>query len=357
MTTGKSKKRKTLRYALIALAVVLVAALVGARIYLPYWLTDYVNRQIAALDGYGGRVNDIDVHLWRGAYQIHNINIYKERGGLKEPFFAARTIDLSVEWRALFNGAVVAEMDLYDADLNFSKGQTGEGAGWARFVDALSPLDINRFEIHGGKVAYIDRGAQPPVNLYIHGIEAQVKNLRNVTEKNRALPSPITVSGESIGGGRLGITGAMNILKNVPDFDLNAKLVGAPLPAFNNYARDMAGVAFRSGDIAVYSELAAANGRVTGYVKPIVTHIDIAQSGTDPITAIWRTFVAAFMEIFKNHPRDQFAMRVPIDGRLSEPNSDTWSAFLSIFSNAFGGAFSRDTDGNVTFNDALMEKE
>lgn len=351
------KKRHIGKWILIGLLVVVACGLVAARIYLPYWLTDHVNKEISELKGYGGGVKDIDVHLWRGAYQIHGLNIHKERGGLKEPFFAAETVDLSIEWDALFHGEVVAEMDLYDADLNFSKGQTGQGAGWAKFVNALSPFDINRFEVHSGKVAYIDRSEKPNVNLFIRDINAQVKNLRAVTDKNKTLPSPITVSGTSIGGGKLSIAGNMNILRDVPDFDLNGKLEGASLAAFNDYAESFAAVAFQSGNASVYTELASADGHVTGYVKPIIRGISVEYKDTDPFTALWRGLVGVFMELFKNHPHDQFAMRVPIEGNLNNPDTDGWGAFWSIFKNAFGKAFSRDTDGNISFNDALVVKE
>lgn len=61
------------------------------------------------------------------------------------------------------------------------------------------------------------------------------------------------------------------------------------------------------------------------------------------------------MVIFKNHPNDQFAMRIPIEGDLNNPDKDIWSAFVSICQNAFGQAFKKDTDGNVNFNNALLE--
>ncbi len=349
-------KRKKFKAVFVFFIILIIAGLVAGRLYLPYWAEEYVNRQIEGLDGYGGQIAGIDIHLWRGAYQIHQLEIYKEKGGLKTPFFAAETADISVEWGALFKGAIVAEIDLSNADLNFSRSQTGQGANWARFVDALSPLEIDRFEVHGGKVAYIDYNASPDVNIYIHKINAQVKNLRQITDRNNPLPSSLAVSGTSIGDGQLSISGSVNILKDTPDFDLDGKLQGASLAAFNDYARSFAAVEFKKGNIDIYAELAAANGKVTGYVKPIVTDISVDTLDANPLQMIWRTLASAFMAIFKNHPQDQFALRVPVEGDLNNPDKDAWSAFLSIFQNAFGQAFSKDTDGNINFNDALIEE-
>src|SRR5690606_7436082 len=102
---------KRISTSVLVLLAAVALLLVAGRIYLPYWVEDYVNGKIDALEGYGGAVEDIDIQLFRGAYQIHGLNIHKEKGGLQEPFVAARTIDLSVEWRALLAGAVVAEID------------------------------------------------------------------------------------------------------------------------------------------------------------------------------------------------------------------------------------------------------
>ena len=349
-------QKKSAHRFLLAAVVMVALFLIGGRLYLPYWLTGYVNHQIEDLDGYGGTVQDIDVKLWRGTYQIHGINIYKDRGGLKKPFFMAETVELSLEWRALLNGAIVAKIDVTDATMNFSKGQTGEGANWPQLVDALSPFDIDRLDIHTSKVAYIDYSASPDVNIYIHQIEAQIENLRQITDKNTRLPSPVRISGISIGGGKLLVTGRMNILQDVPDFDLDAKLENSALPAFNDYAHAFAGVDFEKGTISVYTEMAAANGKVVGYVKFVANDISVNLLNSNPFNVVWKSLASGFMQIFKNHPKDQFAMRIPIEGDINNPERDTWAGFMSIFKNTFVRAYSKDTDGNINFNRALLEE-
>lgn len=336
--------------------VLLILALIGGRIYLPYWVTDYVNHKIDALDGYSGSVKDIDIHLWRGAYQIHGLDIYKTNGGLKTPFVASRLIDFSVEWRALWRGKIVSEMDIETITLTFSKSQTGKEADWTTFIDDLTPFDINRLGVHGGKVSYVDPAAKPKVNLYIDNIQAEVTNLRNVDNKNVALPSDLRIQGHSIGNGKLAITGKGNVLRKIPDFDLDIKLENASLTALNEYTRDSIGVDFTSGTIGVYSELAAANGNVTGYVKPIISKMQLMDANDKDITPwrfLWEALVSAFMEIFKNHPQDQFALRIPIEGQFDNPQSNMWEGFWSIFRNAFVQAFPRATDGSINFRQAL----
>lgn len=354
--TSKEKPKSRVKIWIMGFVVLLIVALIGGRLYLPYWVTDYVNRKIEALDGYSGSVKDIDIHLWRGAYQIHDLDIYKTNGGLKTPFVAAKTIDFSIEWRALLKGTIVSEVDIETIALTFAKSQTGKEADWTRFIDDLTPFDVNRLGIHGGKVSYVDPAAKPKVNLYIDAIQAEVTNLRNVDKKNVALPSDLRIQGHSIGDGKLAITGKGNILRKIPDFDLDIKLENASLTALNDYTRDSIGIDFTSGTIGVYSELAAANGNVTGYVKPIITRMQLLDANDKDVTPwrfVWEALVSAFMEIFKNQAQDQFALRVPIEGHFDNPHSNMWAGFWSIFRNAFVQAFPRKTDGSIDFRQAI----
>lgn len=349
-----SRKLKMFRVIVVSLILLVAIGLIGARIYLSYWVRAYVNRQIDNLHGYSGSVGDIDIHLWRGAYIIQDIKIFKDNAGIPVPFVDIKTADLSVEWRALFQGSIVAEIDFYDADLNFATTgnsiQTGEGAAWTKLVDALSPLDINRLEIHSGKLAYKDFSASPPADIFVKNITLKVENLRNVEDKNKPLPSPVYLSGTSIGGGKVTASGNMNILRATPDFDFDVKLENAKLPSINNYARSIAAIDFEKGGISIYIEAAAHNGHVTGYIKPILTDVSIVSVKHDknPFSLIWQSIVSVFAEIFKNHSYDQIATRIPLEGNFNDPETDTWSAVVGIFRNTFN-AFKHETDNSVNF--------
>ncbi len=351
------KMRRRYQITLIVLVVIAIG-LVAGRIYLPFWVTDHVNRQIAQLEGYEGAIEGVGISLWRGAYQIHGLDIYK-RGGLKEPFVAAELVDFSVAWRALLRGHIVSEVDIYDINMNFAKSQSGQGGGFGAFVTSLAPFDINRLEVHSGRVAYLDYSASPDVNLFITDINGTITNLRNVEDKAGQLPSQMNVTGTSIGQGRLNIAGDVNILRDVPDFDVEVKLENAQLPAFNAYTREAAAIDFDRGSASFYSELAAADGHLTGYVTFIADEVRMINlSRQDSVlNAVWESLAASFMTIFKNHGKDQFALRVPIEGKIDNPQQGTWAAFLSIFSNAFGNAFPRNTDGNINFTDALEKSQ
>lgn len=120
---------------LALLAVVLVV-----HFMLAIWVRDYVNRKLSEIPDYRGHVEAVTLHLWRGAYSVHNLKIEKTSGRVPVPFFSAPLVDLSVEWRALFNGALVGEIDLFQPRLNFvhaatrAASQVGVDQPWAEKI-------------------------------------------------------------------------------------------------------------------------------------------------------------------------------------------------------------------------------
>ena len=74
--------------------LVLVVLLAGVRLALPAIVQNYVNRELSSSPDYAGHVGNVSIHLWRGAYEIQNVQIFKRNGRIKQPFFSADDMDL-----------------------------------------------------------------------------------------------------------------------------------------------------------------------------------------------------------------------------------------------------------------------
>ena len=110
------KRKRVLR-----IVLVIVTLLVVLRLILPYVVLRYVNKSLASMDGYYGRVQDIDISLYRGAYKVRDIYLNKvDKAKKQSPFFSSHTIDLSVEWKALFRGSLVGEVIFVSPKLVFT---------------------------------------------------------------------------------------------------------------------------------------------------------------------------------------------------------------------------------------------
>lgn len=351
----EKKHKKAIAIGLVSVLVLLVVA----RVALPYVVTDYVNRVLNRIDGYTGSISDVDIALYRGAYTIHDLKIFKNEGNIPVPFIDIATTDLSVEWGALFDGAIVGEVSMVEPKLNFAVGksggaQTGVETDWTRPIRDLMPLDINRADIRNGTIAFKDFSASPQVDIFVTDLNGEVLNLRNVEDKDVALPSHFAGTGRSIGGGDLKISGDINILKRIPDFDIDARLENVSLPAINDYSNDFISIDFAAGTLHIYSELAAKDGQVTGYVKPLARNITLVDSkqDTDPFNYIWESIASVVVEIFENQQEDQFATTVPLEGNLNSPNTNFWATLGGIINNAFVRALTEGTDDSIDFQSA-----
>lgn len=343
---------------LIAIIIVLVAI----RAVLPVVITKYVNKVLNEIPDYRGSIYDVDLNLYRGAYNIDSLKIFKVTGNEQIPFVDIPLIDLSLEWKALLKGAVVGEIKFNNPELNFidsqnnEKDQYGENVDWTKPIKKLMPLTINRLEIINGNLRFINLESNPQVNLYLNKLHLHVNNISNVTA-NEILPSTFNLSAKSIGEGTLTIKGKANFIKEIPDLDYDFQFENVNLTALNDFLEAYAKVDAEKGIFFLYHELALQDKNLSGYVKPILNDVKIIEltgeeNAENVFRFAWEALVAVLSEIFENQSRDQIATKVPISGSIENTDTHVFSAIWSVFKNAFVEALNKQTDGTVNLDDA-----
>lgn len=358
-----SKKKKIVTITIS----VLIVALIVFRLLLPTIVKNYLNKTLADMGEYSGHVEDVDIWLIRGAYVINGLGINKTTGKVPVPFLIAPKIDLSVEWSALFKGAVKAEVAFVDPTLNFVAGptketsQTGAGTDWTEPLDKLLPIEINRFHIHNGIIKYNDFHAKPKVDIFINKLDLHATNLSNVEDKEKPLPSELTITGSSIGGGALSLKGHMNVMKQTPDADLNMEFTNINLTALNDFATAYGKFDFEKGTLSIYSEMAVKDVNVTGYVKPVLEKVDVLnwnEDGPTLMQQLWQAAIGLTFEVFKNQPKDRFATKIPVEGKLDKKiDTDVFTTVVRVVKNAFIKAYKKTIDDSVSFNGTKEEPE
>ncbi len=341
--------------------LVLVAVLLSARAVMPYFVKKYANQTINRMPGYGGHIGDVDIHLWRGAYTINDIDIYKTDGDVPAPFFAADNIDFSVEWRALFQGSVVAKIKFDHPQINFVAGpteetsQVGVDKPWLSVIKDLFPLNINRFEIVDGEVHYRDFSSKPKINLEIDRAHVLATNLTNSSKLSKTLIANIEVTARVFKEGRLGVKVRLDPRPDKATFDLAATIDPIPLETINDFTKAYAAFDFEKGTFALATELTAKDGHIEGYIKPIFDHIVIVDLGEDiknPLKLAWEGLVAGTTRLLRNQPQNRFATKIPISGDFDAPRVAILPTLGNLFKNEFVRAYKGNLDGSVDFGDA-----
>jgi len=357
----KNKIRKTW----IILGSIL-ALLIVARLMLPYFVTRYVNKVLSEIPGYSGSISDVDIALIRGAYVVKDLKIFKVDGNKKVPFVDIVAIDISVEWKALFDGAIVGELIFEKPVINFiggdgkgekkgaSDNQYGGDVDWTEPIKKLLPLQINRLEIQQGTISYFDFTTKPKVDLSLKNLQVLATNLNNAKDVKEKLPSNVNVSATSIGGGKLQLDMAINILKEIPDLDMDMKFEGIDMPALNDFFLAYSKVDIERGTFNLYSELVVDDSNIRGYVKPIAKNVKVLNFKTDKQdlgNLLWQSVVGLLAEVFENQKKDQFATQIPLEGNLKNIKTAVWPTIWNVLRNAFVEAFKMNTDDAVNLMD------
>ncbi|WP_158277302.1 DUF748 domain-containing protein [Opitutus sp. ER46] len=344
------------RRVLVGIAVAL-AVLVAARVALPSVIRHQINARLAAIPGYRGQVEEIDLSLWRGAYALRGVSVFKRNGEQETPFFLARTIDFSVAWRELLHGKVVSDIVIERGELTFVQGPSPESSQkevdrrWQEVVQDIFPFDIQHLEIDHGSIRYSDTTKTPHVDLFVTDMRATATGLRNRREDTKQeYPASIDLEGNSIGGGRLTLFAQVEPLAAKPHFHLSLKLSRVALPALNESLKAVANVEVGRGEFELVLEMGARDGAFEGYVKPFFNHLDftsVEDKRKNLGERLWEKLVAGLAWLVKNKPRDQVATRVPFRGEFGDSQVGLWATVRNLFRHGFVQAFNPVVEGSV----------
>lgn len=340
---------KTLfRSKILWVVVILAVALIVVRAMLPIWVRDYVNRKLSEIEGYRGHVAEVDIHLWRGAYTIRGVKIEKTSGRVPVPFFTAPAIDMSVEWKELFHGALVGEIHFEQPEMNLVNGaskatdQAALDEPWTEKIGDLFPLRINRATVRGGEIHYRDLNKKPAVDVEIDQLRMVATNLTNSRKLSETLNAEIEIAGRPLRAGQLKANIDLDPYATKPTFAAELEMDALPLVKLNDFAKAYGGITFEEGTLKIAIALKSEQGKFLGYVEPVFNKMvifDPKEDAESPIDFIWQGIVGGLTRIIRNHPKDRFGTKVPVSGSFDDPAPAVMDTVFNIFKNAFVKAF------------------
>ncbi|MGH8127381.1 MAG: DUF748 domain-containing protein [Gammaproteobacteria bacterium] len=345
---------KRYRRPLIVIGIVLLV-LIGLRIALPYIVKSYLNRTLAHMGQYSGHVADVDMNLWRGAYDVNGLKIVKKSGKVPVPLLNAPIIDISLSWSALFHGAIVSEVTFVRSRLNFvdashpAAKQTGSGVDWRKQLDKMLPIHLNRVEVQRGRITFRNFESNPKVDIEATDLHLLILNLTNVRDKKGKRVATLTATAKVLGGASLDTKASFDPFGNFDNFNFRLRIRNMQLKHINNLVRAYANLDFASGHGDFVLQLKARNGLLNGYAKPLMHNMkifswkqDVEKEHENPFEVAWQMLAGAVGWVFENHSKNQFATQVPISGRIKNENIGTFDAILGVLRNAFIKAYKPD---------------
>jgi hypothetical protein len=345
---------------LLAVAIIVVA-LIGLRLALPGIIKDQINARLQALDAYTGHVDRVHLALWRGGARIDGLQLVKRDAKTREPFMQADQFEGSIEWRNLLHGKLVAEGEIRSPRIHLvqselkQKQQLGTETDWRKTVHELLPIKVNTFRIRNGLVTFVTDKIATKDAVTIQNINGEITNLTNAVGSNEESFAHFNLSAQVLGDAPMQVNGSVNPLAPTPTFDFNYKLEKVQLPKLNPWLRQYIKADAEQGDFEMYMEMAAADGKFKGYAKPLMQHVQIlsnADQDEGALHKMWEGILQFATDIFKNNKADeQVGARVPFAGTIKDPKAGIIPTMVSVFHNAFVGAFAHSLEGSISLRD------
>lgn len=347
--------------------LVLVVGLAIGRAILPRVVRDYVNRTLDLNPLYDGKIGEVKIHLWRGAYSIEDVRIIKTAGSVPVPFFAAKQVDFALEWKALRQGRVVGRVVMDQPEINFvdapaeGEAQTGGGGPWLLMLKDLFPFKINSAVIHDGAIHFRAYQTAKPVDVYLSKLEATIDNLGNIYDETNPLVSTVHATGLAMDHAKFEYRMTLDPFAYRPTFHMALRLLSLDVTQINDLALAYGKFNFKRGWFDLVVETDVKEGQITGYAKPLFRNLLVFSFRKDleednVFQFFWQALVGGATTVFKNQSRDQFGTLIPFRGDATgDTTTDIIATLGNILRNAFVRAYmprleaGQPAVGNLTF--------
>ncbi|MCQ9422812.1 DUF748 domain-containing protein [Pseudomonas sp. LJDD11] len=338
----------------------LASLLLALHLALPYLVRDYLNDKLADMGDYRGRIADVELAWWRGAYRIKALQIVKVDGKVPVPFLQAPLIELAISWRSLWQDhAVVGEVIFSEPQLNFVDGgqdrsasQTGQGTDWRAQLDKVLPFTLNELRIDNGQITFNNFSTTPKVRIEADQVNASLYNLTNVVDLQGPRDARFEGKARLLQSARLESTATFDPMNNFQDFDFRLRATGIELKRMNDFASAYGKFDFNAGHGDLVIEAQAVDGRLDGYIKPLLRDVevfnwqqDVENQNKGLLRSVWEALVGASETVLKNQQKNQFATRVELSGSVKQQNISGLQAFWGILRNGFIQAFNARYEG------------
>ena len=332
----------------IRVSVVLLPAFSLVNMVAPGLVMRAINKAINQSKDFSGRLAELKFSLLKSQISINGFDLDVVENGEKLNFLSVDKAIIQFNIQELLKGKIIVKISVTGLTLTFIRDKTriherGQlPMAFPLILASLTVADIN--------LRYIDQSLNPSVKLDCDNIDLSAFNL-TTTPTSQILPSKIEVHG-NIYGGQMNAMVKLNLAEVMPAFDLNLELKDIAMPRLNSFFSAYGKFKVESGLLSFYTEAAAKGGRFKGYVKPIITNLEIKndENHTGVLNSLWQQFLTAVSDIFKNNKEDQLATKLPIEGTFSKPDINVWYAIAEFLKNAFVAALKPSIDNEINID-------
>lgn len=283
-------------------------------------------------------IADMDLGYFKPIARKHNVILNKGTLSLVGQFEYAPTVRTAILDKATVRGVHVEYVHTpatKPAERTVAK-KTVQAAVETADEPTLT-LRINRVDVVDADVAYVNKAKDKgDYRVFLSNASLSLQNISNQSAQGvgRAV-----LRGKFMGSGDAEATGSFRSSPKGPQFDLKLAVDNTNLVDMNAILAAHAGFDVTAGVFSLYSELAARDGRISGYVKPLFRDVVAYDPQQDRDKGFGHKLkervVGVVSKILENRPRSEVATRAEVSGRLDQPNTNAMQVVLKLIQNAF----------------------
>lgn len=337
------------------------------RVSAPFIVEWAINRQLENTEGIYGKVAGVDLHLYRGGYQIQGIELFMEGGDQHYPLLKVDTLDLSILWSALLDGNIVANIVVQQPVLNLvdrenkkvlANEAVRDEKNWLALVKSLTPFSIDRMEVVDGAFHFLKPDSEPKVDVFLSKVDVLIENISNSQALSHSLLSRVQVTAQMMKESEIKIEGQFDPFNGIPTFDLDMEMQRLPLLRLDDFIRVYTPFDVEGGSLDMALELAAENGNIKGYLKPGIYDLDVFDWREDvqkdhdnPFQVIFEALTGGVAELLENQKRDLLATKIELQGKIDSPEAPIFPVIVGLLKNGFMSAYDITVEDSVSLDD------
>ncbi len=330
-----SSYRRRPRRTGLRVLLVLLLLLVAIRLALPWVVQNRLEAALAADGRYVAAVDDVDLKLWRGAYQVEGIRIRHAGAPEGEPdWVRIRSLDLSLAWGSLFRGTVVAEAALRQPVLHLRpEAEEAEEAAderhWMERLQTFLPFRLDRIAVHEGTLEWAGRA---DTTVSITDIEAVARNVANSRQLASAQPAVLELRGKVMESGSLRVNATMNPFSAAPTFSLDLRATDLALAELSPFLRGFGNLDVEGGTLDLFGQVESADGAYGGFVRPVFEDVRAFRLREDaPAGRLQRWLEQRGLRLPEiSTPERARAARIEVAGRFEQPYPGLTEAMATV---------------------------
>lgn len=330
----ENKKSKQIG-AYLRLAFVFMPLVAAIDTLLPFLFKSIINKQLTKLADFKGKVEKVHVSLFKQQITIGKLYLDKLNADTHKPsmFAAVEEITIKFNWVQLWNKQLDVRLKTISPAIYFNPNRFQQLK--KAKADLNIPVKLEGVIIQNGSFEYVDTSKSTPTGVVANKINIEMVNIDDHLLK---IATYLVTAQAEVCGGKLDANVTIDLGNINPTFDMNMKLEGVKLVQLNSFLRTYAHFDVNRGNFDLYVEAKAKAGRFNGYVKPVISDLDVLgpEDRHESLgNKIWQGLVGFVMEVIENQKHDRVAAQVPFSGTFTNPKVNVAAAIFEVFSNGF----------------------